>query len=184
MMHLSVLSIQIGILLSMTGSHGIWGFVVPRPPPAGVVTVLGQWGSGPVALSASASSSSAESEKTTKADTATATTTTSKDDDPAEHMYDVPDHCYVIYPPHAHDAKEEPPTVVCTNDPEEFAWFNGLDVEDLIPTDAGTSEQALECHEGASPRGIPEWECTVAAPAATKQEEDATKKDAKEDAKQ
>ena len=175
-MRLSVLSIQIGILLSMTGSHGIWGFVVPRPPPAGVVTVLGQQGSGPVALSASASSSSAESEKTTKADTATATTTTTcKEDDPAEHMYDVPDHCYVIYPPHAHAAKEEPPTVVCTNDPEEFAWFNGLDVEDLIPTDAGTSEQALECHEGASPRGIPEWECTVAAPAATKQEEEATK---------
>ena len=50
------------------------------------------------------------------------------------------------------------PAVVCTSSPDEFAWFNGLDLEALLPTD-GTSENAFECVEGASPRGIPEWEC-------------------------
>jgi hypothetical protein len=50
------------------------------------------------------------------------------------------------------------PGVVCTSAPDEFAWFNGLDPEALVPTD-GTNEDALECVEGASPRGIPEWEC-------------------------
>jgi hypothetical protein len=50
------------------------------------------------------------------------------------------------------------PGVVCTSEPDEFAWFNGLDSLALLPTD-GMSEDALECVEGASPRGIPEWEC-------------------------
>mmetsp|Transcript_70116 Transcript_70116/g.106026 ORF Transcript_70116/g.106026 Transcript_70116/m.106026 type:complete len:148 (+) Transcript_70116:94-537(+) len=50
------------------------------------------------------------------------------------------------------------PRVVCTTAPDEYAWFNGIDPERLIPTDA-TETGALECVEGASPRGIPEWEC-------------------------
>ena len=54
------------------------------------------------------------------------------------------------------DAK---PTVVCTAEPEEYAWFNGIDEKKLRPTD-GTETGATECIEGASPRGTPEWECT------------------------
>jgi hypothetical protein len=50
------------------------------------------------------------------------------------------------------------PGVICTPEPEDYAWFNGLDPEALLPTD-GMSEDAFECVEGASPRGIPEWEC-------------------------
>jgi hypothetical protein len=50
------------------------------------------------------------------------------------------------------------PGVVCTSAPDEYAWFNGLDPEALLPTD-DINEHALECVEGASPRGIPEWEC-------------------------
>ena len=54
------------------------------------------------------------------------------------------------------DAK---PTVVCTAEPEEYAWFNGIDEKKMRPTD-GTETGATECIEGASPRGTPEWECT------------------------
>lgn len=50
------------------------------------------------------------------------------------------------------------PRVVCTSEPEEYAWFNGIDPNHLIPTD-GTETGSMECVEGASPRGIPEWEC-------------------------
>lgn len=52
----------------------------------------------------------------------------------------------------------EKPEVVCTSEPEDFAWFNGIDPDALKPTD-GTEEGATECVEGASPRGTPEWEC-------------------------
>jgi hypothetical protein len=52
----------------------------------------------------------------------------------------------------------EKPRVVCTTEPDEYAWFNGVEREKLIPTD-GTETGATECVEGASPRGIPEWEC-------------------------
>jgi hypothetical protein len=50
------------------------------------------------------------------------------------------------------------PEVVCTSEPDEYAWFNGIDPEALKPTE-GTEEGGTECVEGASPRGIPEWEC-------------------------
>mmetsp|Transcript_11990 Transcript_11990/g.19890 ORF Transcript_11990/g.19890 Transcript_11990/m.19890 type:complete len:122 (+) Transcript_11990:47-412(+) len=52
----------------------------------------------------------------------------------------------------------EAPVVVCTSEPDEYAWFNGLDPKAMRPTD-GMEEGAVECVEGASPRGIPEWEC-------------------------
>ena len=50
-------------------------------------------------------------------------------------------------------------TVVCTAEPEEYAWFNGIDEKKMRPTD-GSETGATECIEGASPRGSPEWECT------------------------
>lgn len=48
--------------------------------------------------------------------------------------------------------------VVCTSAPDEYAWFNGIDEENMIPLE-NEILGALECVEGASPRGIPEWEC-------------------------
>ena len=55
-------------------------------------------------------------------------------------------------------AEGDPPKIVCTSDPDEYAWFNGIDPKKLHKTDV-VSEFATECVEGASPRGIPEWEC-------------------------
>ena len=57
------------------------------------------------------------------------------------------------------DLASEKPTVVCTSEPEEYAWYNGLNENQMKPTD-GTDTGATECIEGASPRGTPEWECT------------------------
>lgn len=59
----------------------------------------------------------------------------------------------------AGDLASSKPTVVCTSEPEEYAWFNGIDEKKMKPTD-GTDTGATECTEGASPRGTPEWECT------------------------
>ena len=55
-------------------------------------------------------------------------------------------------------AEGDPPKIVCTSEPEDYAWFNGIDPQKLMKTDT-VSELATECVEGASPRGIPEWEC-------------------------
>ena len=63
--------------------------------------------------------------------------------------------CYVI---EDEDDEDEKPTVICTSEPEEYAWFNGIDEKKMKPTD-GTETGATECVEGASPRGTPEWEC-------------------------
>lgn len=63
-----------------------------------------------------------------------------------------PIECYVT------NVGEEKPEVVCTSDPEGYAWFNGIDPEKMKPTD-GTSEGTTECVEGYSPKGVPEWEC-------------------------
>lgn len=57
------------------------------------------------------------------------------------------------------DLTSAKPTVVCTSEPEAYAWFNGLNENQMKPTD-GTDSEATECIEGASPRGTPEWECT------------------------
>ena len=51
------------------------------------------------------------------------------------------------------------PEVVCTTAPEEYAWFNGIDAEALVPTDGQVVEGTVECVEGHSPRGNPVWEC-------------------------
>eukprot|EP00547_Thalassionema_nitzschioides_P007376 CAMPEP_0194200720 /NCGR_PEP_ID=MMETSP0156-20130528/1206_1 /TAXON_ID=33649 /ORGANISM="Thalassionema nitzschioides, Strain L26-B" /LENGTH=112 /DNA_ID=CAMNT_0038925753 /DNA_START=87 /DNA_END=425 /DNA_ORIENTATION=- len=65
---------------------------------------------------------------------------------------DEPIECYVT------NNGDEKQKVVCTSDPEGYAWFNGIDPEKMKPTD-GTSEGTTECVEGYSPKGIPEWEC-------------------------
>ena len=57
------------------------------------------------------------------------------------------------------DLTSAKPTVVCTSEPEAYAWYNGLNENQMKPTD-GTDSGATECIEGASPRGTPEWECT------------------------
>ena len=76
-----------------------------------------------------------------------------------ESMYDTPSECYIIYP--EDDAEGQDPKFVCTNSPEEYAWFNGINANDMIPAEQGTSSlNAMECQETESFRGIPEWECS------------------------
>lgn len=75
-------------------------------------------------------------------------------------LYDTPSECYLIYPSEDDTNLEEVPYMVCTNAPEDYAWFHGLEADWLIPAD-GTSTplNALECQQTESSRGIPEWEC-------------------------
>jgi hypothetical protein len=66
-----------------------------------------------------------------------------------------PIECFVI-----HDKEEkENPQVICTSEPDEYAWFNGIDRDAMRPATDKDSQLTTECVEGASPRGIPEWEC-------------------------
>ena len=51
------------------------------------------------------------------------------------------------------------PHVVCTSQPDEYAWYHGIDRATMMKKTDGILQGALECVEGASPRGIPEWEC-------------------------
>jgi len=53
------------------------------------------------------------------------------------------------------------PEVYCTPNVEEFAWFNGLDKNNLVNTQDFPSLILFECVDSASPRGVPEWECKV-----------------------
>ena len=67
--------------------------------------------------------------------------------------------CFIV---NAFEVDEEgaEPEIVCTPEPDEYAWFNGLDREHMKPAQSVTaSGDFLECMEGASPRGVPEWEC-------------------------
>jgi hypothetical protein len=113
------------------------GFVVVHPPIARMGTVV---------VSSSSSST-------------TTTTLNSKPDD------SIPTECFIVNQ-EAVLLEGELPEVVCTNAPEEYAWFNGIDKKALIPTDT-TSEENLECVEKASPRGLPEWECHPATTTST-----------------
>jgi hypothetical protein len=69
--------------------------------------------------------------------------------------------CFIV---NAFEVEEEgaDPEIVCTPDPDDYAWFNGLD-RDAMKDATGESDNFLECVEGASPRGVPEWECKKAA---------------------
>jgi hypothetical protein len=40
----------------------------------------------------------------------------------------------------------------------QYAWFNGIDPNMMIKTD-GAIEGSMECKEGESYKGKPEWEC-------------------------
>ena len=71
--------------------------------------------------------------------------------------YNMPTQCFIVNQELV-DTEGEEPEIVCTNAPDDYAWFNGLDADAFVPTD-GTSEESWECVEGESPRGIPEWEC-------------------------
>ena len=66
--------------------------------------------------------------------------------------------CFIV---NAFEVDEEGalPEIICTPEPEEYAWFNGISRESMRPAD-GVHQDFLECVEGYSPRGIPEWECT------------------------
>mmetsp|Transcript_22742 Transcript_22742/g.33944 ORF Transcript_22742/g.33944 Transcript_22742/m.33944 type:complete len:129 (+) Transcript_22742:49-435(+) len=52
----------------------------------------------------------------------------------------------------------EKPHVVCTSEPDDYAWFNGVDPENMRETD-GAIEGAENCVQGESFKGKPEWEC-------------------------
>ena len=52
----------------------------------------------------------------------------------------------------------EKPNIVCTSEPEEYAWFNGVDPKAMRKTD-GTQEGTDSCVEVESYMGKPEWEC-------------------------
>mmetsp|Transcript_20613 Transcript_20613/g.37248 ORF Transcript_20613/g.37248 Transcript_20613/m.37248 type:complete len:124 (+) Transcript_20613:178-549(+) len=52
----------------------------------------------------------------------------------------------------------EKPHVVCTSEPDDYAWFNGVDPKAMREAD-GEETGAEECVEGESFMGKPEWEC-------------------------
>lgn len=53
---------------------------------------------------------------------------------------------------------EAKPEVVCTSEPDDYAWFEGIERKKMRETD-GTESGAEECVETASYKGKPEWEC-------------------------
>jgi hypothetical protein len=54
--------------------------------------------------------------------------------------------------------------VVCTEAPEEYAWYEGIDASDMQKVDPGLLvEGHMECTEGASYRGTPVWDCSKEA---------------------
>jgi hypothetical protein len=52
----------------------------------------------------------------------------------------------------------EKPRIICTSDPEETAWMEGLNREEMIKTE-GVENLSGQCVEGHSLTGKPEWEC-------------------------
>jgi len=67
-------------------------------------------------------------------------------------------HCYVTNDDELSLGKDDKPEIVCTSEPEDYAWFNGIDPNKMRETD-GTEEGTEECVEGYSHKGTPEWEC-------------------------
>lgn len=82
---------------------------------------------------------------------------TTKGDQPAVEVEVEPIECFVVNDELIEEEGEKP-VVVCTSEPDEYAWFNGLDPKAMRPTD-GVEEGTVECVEGASYKGLPEWEC-------------------------
>ena len=79
--------------------------------------------------------------------------------------------CYFVYNDDDDDV-DATPEVICTTEPEEYAWFNGIDEKNMKPTNGAIVEGAVECVEGASPRGIPEWECQATSEVLKEQPEE------------
>jgi hypothetical protein len=79
--------------------------------------------------------------------------------DPAASEGEHPIECFVVNDLEIQMGEEEVPLVVCTSEPDEYAWFNGIEREAMRPATEKDAELTTECVEGASPRGIEEWEC-------------------------
>mmetsp|Transcript_1078 Transcript_1078/g.2518 ORF Transcript_1078/g.2518 Transcript_1078/m.2518 type:complete len:127 (+) Transcript_1078:172-552(+) len=65
--------------------------------------------------------------------------------------------CYVVNDEEMIEENADP-QVVCTSEPDDYAWFNGIDPKAMRETD-GTEEGAGECVETENYKGKPEWEC-------------------------
>ena len=73
-----------------------------------------------------------------------------------------PVECFVVIDEELEVTEGATAQVVCTSEPEEYAWLNGLEVDALKPIDDSMKpvlESTVECVEGALPRGVPVWEC-------------------------
>lgn len=69
--------------------------------------------------------------------------------------------------------------IYCTSDVEEFAWYHGLSVDELVNTEdmPSLALDFSECVQGASHRGTPEWECKPEATDSKNDDEGDNKKD-------
>jgi hypothetical protein len=95
------------------------------------------------------------------------TTTTASSLEYSVHDEDKPIQCFLLQVDADHDdaspsPSPSPPEVICTSNPDEYAWFNGIQREDMIPATDGIYDEAVQCVQGESPRGVPEWECLSA----------------------
>jgi hypothetical protein len=79
--------------------------------------------------------------------------------DDGEQQQQHPIECFVVNDLELQMGEDELPLVVCTSEPEEYAWFNGIERDVMRPATEKDAELTTECVEGASPRGIEEWEC-------------------------
>lgn len=48
--------------------------------------------------------------------------------------------------------------IMISNNLVQYAWFNGIDPKMMVKTDEAM-EGSVECKEGESYKGKPEWEC-------------------------
>ena len=44
-------------------------------------------------------------------------------------------------------------------EPQEYAWYNGIDEKRMHKAEGDVDIGASQCVESASPRGVEEWEC-------------------------
>lgn len=75
----------------------------------------------------------------------------------AESLTEDPIECYLVNQ-EAVIEEGEKPRVICTTNPDETAWMEGINQEDMIKTD-GIENISGQCVEGHSVSGKPEWEC-------------------------
>ena len=63
------------------------------------------------------------------------------------------DHCYLF-------DSDEGRKYVCTENPEELAWYMGLDESDLVSGPKPDDLDLMTCFEDWSHNGTPEWVCS------------------------